>query len=229
MNSLIFRAAFEAKVKHVIFFSCTVMLQSSELSQTEEDYDANLELHPQYFGAGHTKLYIEKMCDFYSRIGDTKFTAIRHSNVYGPYDKFDLIHSHVFGATITKVLTAKKNKVIVWGTGEEERDLLYVSDLVNFVWCAINMQQTNYALYNCGYGSTISIRNLVKKIIELSGEEITIEYDTSQPTIKTSLSLNCAKALKELEWRPQISIEEGISKTINWWHKNIGGSNMARS
>ena len=55
---------------------------------------------PQYFGAGWTKVYIEKMCEFYSRIGDTKYTVMRHSNVFGPHDKFDLEKSHVFGATI---------------------------------------------------------------------------------------------------------------------------------
>ena len=56
MNSLLFREAFENKVKHVIFFSCTVMLQSVEKPQDEDNYDANLDLHPRYFGVGHTKL-----------------------------------------------------------------------------------------------------------------------------------------------------------------------------
>jgi GDP-L-fucose synthase len=56
MNSLLFRTAYEKKVKHVIFFSCTVMLQSSDKPQTEEDYDANTEIHPRYFGVGQTKL-----------------------------------------------------------------------------------------------------------------------------------------------------------------------------
>ena len=90
MNSLLFRAAFEKKVKHVIFFSCTVMLQSNNKPQTEIDYDANIELHPRYFGVGQTKLYLEKMCDFYSRIGETKYTVIRHTNIYGPHDNFIL-------------------------------------------------------------------------------------------------------------------------------------------
>ena len=94
MNSYLFRLAFEHKVKHVIFFSCTVMYQSSEKALKESDFDGNNELHPRYFGVGNTKLYIEKMCDFYSRIGETKFTAIRHSNIYGPFDKYDLERSH---------------------------------------------------------------------------------------------------------------------------------------
>ena len=225
MNSLLFRAAFEKKVKHVIFFSCTVMLQSSDKVQSEDDYDANIELHPRYFGVGQTKLYLEKMCDFYSRIGETKYTVIRHTNIYGPYDKFDLERSHVFGATITKVLSAKGGKITVWGTGEEERDLLYIDDLISFVKCAIKNQESLYGLYNCGYGSAVSIKTLVEKIITASGKKMKIEHDFSQPTIKTSLSLNCNKAKKELGWSPNTNLDEGITKTITWWKKNIENTN----
>ena len=219
INSLLFRAAFEKKVKHVLFFSCTVMLQTSDRPQTETDYDANSELHPRYFGIANTKLYIEKMCDFYSRIGETKFTAIRHTNIYGPHDKFDLEKSHVFGATITKVLSAKDGKVSVWGTGEEARDLLYIDDLISFVEKAIKNQKSPYGLYNCGYGSAISIKNLVEKIIASSGEKLKIEHDLSQPTIKTSLSLDCSKAKTELNWEPKTSLDDGIDKTITWWRE----------
>jgi nucleoside-diphosphate-sugar epimerase len=221
MNSLLFRAAFEKKVKHVVFFSCTVMLQSSEAPQTEEDYDANLELHPAYFGVGNTKLYIEKMCDFYSRIGKTKYTIIRHTNIYGPHDKFDLEHSHVFGATITKVLSAKNHKISIWGTGEEKRDLLYIDDLVDFVKCAIKNQKPTFGLYNCGYGNSISIKELVNKIVKAAGIKLHIEHDLSQPTIKTDLSLNCYKAENDLLWRPKVSLEVGIDKTIKWWKDNF--------
>ncbi len=221
MNSLLFRAAFERKVKHVIFFSCTVMLQSSEKPQTEIDYDPNIELHPRYFGVASTKLYIEKMCDFYSRIGETKFTAIWHTNIYGPHDKFDLEKSHVFGATITKVLSSKDGKIHVWGTGEEERDLLYVDDLTKFVEKSIINQSVPYSLYNCGYGAAISIKKLVNNIIEASGKSLEVVYDLSQPTIKTSLSLDCSKAKNELDWYPETTIDQGIAKTIAWWKENI--------
>jgi nucleoside-diphosphate-sugar epimerase len=222
MNSLLFRAAFEKKVRHVVFFSCTVMLQSGDAPQNEERYDANVELHPRYFGVGWTKVYLEKMCDFYSRLGSTKFTAIRHSNVYGPHDKFDLERSHVFGATVTKVMTAKDGRVVVWGTGEEARDLIYVADLVDFVERAITSQKAPYALYNCGYGEAVAIKDLVRKIVSRSGRQLAIEHDLSQPTIKTSLCLDCNKAERELGWRRTTSIDEGIQKTLAWWKENLG-------
>jgi GDP-L-fucose synthase len=220
MNSYLFRSAFEHKVKHVIFFSCTVMYASSDKALKETDFDANKALHPRYFGVGNTKLYIEKMCEFYAGISETKFTSIRHSNIYGPHDKFDLERSHVFGATITKVMSAK-DKVSVWGTGEEERDLLHVDDLINFIELALDKQPEKYRLYNCGYGQAITIKNLVNTIVKSSGKNLTIEHDLSQPTIKTSLYLDCTLAKTELGWTPKISLEDGIKQTLKWWQENI--------
>lgn len=220
MNSYLFRCAFEHKIKHVIFFSCTVMYHSSNTALRETDFDANKELHPRYFGVGNTKLYIEKMCDFFSRIGETKFTAIRHSNIYGPHDKFDLERSHFFGATITKVMLAK-DKFAVWGTGEEERDLLHADDLNSFVDAAIQNQKERYRLYNCGAGKAESVINVVRKIVAASEKNLEIEHDLSQPTIKTSLFLDYSLAKKELGWEPKVQLENGIKETINWWKENI--------
>lgn len=220
MNSLIFRSAFERGVGHVVFFSCSVMYQPSEVPVKETDFDANAELVKSYFGVGWTKMYIEKMCEFYSRIGSAKYTVIRHSNIYGPYDKYDLERSHVFGATVAKVMTAKEGKIVVWGTGEEERDLLYISDLVNFVDLAIKKQEEKFTLVNVGYGSSIAVRDLVQKIITASDKKLAIEYDTSKPTIKTKLCLDTRKA-QAIGWLRRISLEEGILKTIEWYKKNI--------
>ncbi len=221
MNSLLFRAAHTKKTGQVLFFSCTVMLQSSEEPQAEDAFDPRRELHPRYFGVGWTKLYVEKMCEFYSRIGPTKYTIIRHTNIFGPHDKFDLERSHVFGATITKVLSAKDH-IVVWGTGEEARDLLYVDDLVNFCERAIDQQKDGLALLNVGAGQAVSIKDLVHKIVTASGKTLRIEHDLSQPTIKTTLSLDCGKAKAMFGWSPQTSLDEGIQRTIAWWRKHIG-------
>jgi len=221
MNSLIFRAAYEHKASHVVFFSCTTMYQSSEVPVKETDFDANQEIYPKYFGGAWTKVYIEKMAEFYSRIGSAKYTVIRHSNIYGPHDKFDLGKSHVFGATMTKVMTAKNGKIIVWGTGEEERDLLYVSDLIDFIELAINKQESKFELYNIGSGTSISVSNLVKKIINTSGRELKIEYDSSKPTIKTKLCLDISKVKNSLGWSPKVSLGEGIKKTMDWYKSNL--------
>jgi len=220
MNSYLLREAFEKKIKHFIFFSCTVMYQSSVVALKESDWNESVPIHQRYFGVGNTKTYIEKMLEFFSGISDMKTTAIRHSNVYGPHDKFDLERSHVFGATITKVMAAI-DTILVWGDGEEERDLLYVDDLVRFVELAILHQTPKFRLYNCGLGQKTSIKSLVEKIIKLSGKNVEVKHDLSQPTIKTSLFLDNSLALNEIGWSPQVGLEEGIIKTLKWWKDNI--------
>jgi nucleoside-diphosphate-sugar epimerase len=221
MNSLLLREAFENKIEHFVFPSCTIMYQKSDKGIKESDFNPSDELLPFYFGAGNTKIYLEKMCEFYSRIGTTKHTVIRHSNMYGPHDKYDLEKSHVFGATITKVMTSSDGTVQVWGTGEESRDLLYVEDLVKFIDAAIEKQTSNYELFNVGLGQGVKIKDLVKKIVDASGRSLEIVHDISKPTVPTSLFLDCAKAKNLLGWSPSYTLDEGIMATIEWYRKNI--------
>ena len=225
MNSLLLRAAFDHQVKHFVFFSCTVMYQSSDIALSETDFNASQALHPRYFGIGWTKVYIEQMCEFFSRLGRTQHTVIRHSNIYGPHDKYDLERSHVFGATITKVMNAT-DKIVVWGTGEEERDLLHVDDLVRFVDLALANQNSPYELFNCGLGRAISIKKLVETIVRKSGKNIKIENDLSQPTIKTSLFLDCRKAKKHLGWEPTVDLEDGVARTLLWYQEHMMGDKL---
>jgi GDP-L-fucose synthase len=218
MNALLYRACFEYKVGHVFFFSCTTMYASQDTPVREEDF--NHQIADKYFGVGWTKVYNEKMCEFYSRIGSAKYTVMRHSNIYGPWDKYDLDRSHVFGATVTKVMTAKDGKITVWGDGSETRDVLYISDLVDFVELAIDKQTGKFELVNLGCGGAIPIRELVERIIAVSGRKIRIDYDVSKPTIKFNLALNIEKARERFGWEPKVSLEEGICKTLAWYMAN---------
>jgi nucleoside-diphosphate-sugar epimerase len=217
MNSHLLRAAFEQKVQHFIFFSCSVMYPSSERRQTEGDFIDSGPIDPRYFGAAYTKLYIERMCEFYARIGDTRFTVIRHSNVYGPHDKFDPERSHVFGATVHKALTSSDGRIVVWGKGQERRDLLYVSDLVDFVCSAIERQTEKFGLYNVGSGEAVPVQRLVEAIVTASGQKLRIENDLCKPTIPISISLDCTRAHRELSWQPKVSLAEGIKHTLDWY------------
>lgn len=219
MNSLIFKSCHDHQAKHVVFFSCTVMYPNKKTPVKEQDF--NSEISDKYFGVGWTKVYLEKMCEFYSKLGNTKYTAIRHSNIYGPYDKYDLEKSHFLGATITKVLTTKDNKIVVWGDGSEERDLLYVSDLVDFVESVLRKQKKQFELINIGLGKAYSVKEVTKKIIQISDKKIDLEFDNSKPTIKFNLTVNAGYAKKNYNWKPKTSLEEGIKKTIDWYNKNI--------
>lgn len=223
MNSLLLRAAYEARVKHFIFFSCSVMYPSSPKPLKEGDWHPGMPMAPQYFASGWSKLYIEKMCEFYASLGVTRHTVIRHSNIYGPHDKFDLERSHVFGATVTKVMTAR-DTVDVWGAGEEARDFLYVGDLVDCVARIIERQDGKFALYNVGCGTAVSVKDVVAKIIAASGKHLVVRHDLSKPTIKTSLCLDSAKAAQELGWTPRTTLDDGIRLTLDWWRQNVAKS-----
>ncbi len=220
MNSLLLRSAFDNKISHFIFFSCSVMYKSSEKPLKETDFNANSPLHQNYFGVGNTKIYIEKMLEFYSSISDMKTTAIRHSNIYGPFDKYDFERSHVFGATVSKVMLAEK-EISVWGQGDEGRDLLHVDDLIDFVKLVIMNQKEKNCLYNCGLGKRTKIKSLVQKIVYSSEKSLEIKFDLSKPSIDTSLYLDCKKATDELGWTPKVALEHGIERTLNWWKENI--------
>ena len=217
MNALIFRACYENKVRRLIFFSCTVMYPGHLGRPVKED-DFDYQVNDKYFGSGWTKVYAEKMCEFYSRIGPTQYMAIRHSNVYGPFDKYDLERSHVFGATVTKVMTAPENgKIVVWGDGSEERDLIHVDDLIAFIDKILLLQGSPFELINVGRGESISVRSLIEKIVKHSGKSLVIEFDRTKPNIPFKLSLNIERAKTFYQWEPRISLDEGIAKTLEWY------------
>ena len=97
MNSLLLRECMNNEVKHFIFFSCTVMYESSDQAQKEDDWKEDANINQKYFGVANTKIYIEKMLRFYADNSKMKTTAIRHSNIYGPNDKFELGKSLFLG------------------------------------------------------------------------------------------------------------------------------------
>lgn len=220
MNSLLLRACHEAGIAHFIFFSCSVMYQPRDVPWREAEWDASQEMHPNYFGSGWTKVYIEKMCEFFSRLGNTKHTVIRHTNIYGPHDKFDLERSHVFGASVTKAMTSRTGTVTIWGTGEEARDLLYVDDLVRFVELAMERQISLFELVHVSSGHALSINDIVRGIVEASGRALRIEHDLAGPTIRTSFALDNSYAKARFGWAPEVSFSEGVHRTIEWWRRN---------
>ena len=224
MNALLLQACYDYNVEHFLFLSCGVMYNPDKTPVKENDFSLDEEMFPNYFGVGWTKVYVEKMCEFYSRLGKTKHTVIRHSNTYGPHDKYDLEKSHMFGATITKVMNANDgDEIIVWGDGTTERDLLYVDDVVNFIDLAILNQEKIYDLYNVGMGKSFSVNDIVNKIIKISGKNIKTKNDLTKPSINTKLAFNSEKAYKELGWEPKYSLTEGVKLTIDWYNKNKKG------
>lgn len=226
MNAILGEAAFKFRIPHFIFMSCTVLYPHFfDRPVTEEDAVFKPEdLHPKYFGGAWVKLSAENIYRYFSTLGNTKFTIVRHSNIYGPHDKFDLDRGHVLAATIHKIMQATDNgTVTIWGEGKEKRDFLHISDLTRFVRLAMaDLQRRNskFEVYNVGLGASISIRNMAESVLYLSGKSLKINFDTSKPAVQSELVLNIKKA-KTIGWQPSPSLAEGIAQTIGWYRKNV--------
>jgi len=219
INSIITRSCYDFNTKHIIFFSCSIMYDPFlRKLQKEKDFDPK-KIYEGYFGAAHMKVFVEKMCEFYAKLNKNKYTVIRHSNIYGPHDKFSLEKSHVLAGTINKVLHSN-DKVKVWGSGREKRDFLYISDLVDFVKIVIKKQKKNYGLYNVGSEKLISVNKLTNKIISISKKKIYRINDLTRKSLKTNICLDCSKARREFNWKSKISLDTGIKKTMNWYYRN---------
>jgi nucleoside-diphosphate-sugar epimerase len=196
------------------------MYQPKENPQSEEEWSPLDEMYSAYFGVGNMKMFNEKMCDFYSRIGTTKFTAFRHSNVYGPYDKFDLDKCHVVPAFVNKIINAE-DTLEIWGEGKASRDIIYIDDLIDFIDKCIDKQDSKYELYNCGGGQAYPILELAQIIMKLNGKKLKFKFDLTKPDIPTTVILNCDKAKQHLGWEVTTSLEDGLKETCEWYKKYV--------
>lgn len=214
INSYLLRAAYEKKVRKFIFTSCTVMYHHSANPLGENDVIEN-KIYKYYYGGAHTKLYVEKICNFYSKISNIKFSIIRHSNIYGPYDNFSIKNGHFIGSTIKKIFT-KSSHVKLFGLGNEKRDCLYIDDFTDFVFLLLKKQKNKFEIFNCSYGRSFKIIDILKKILKISKQQKKI-LKLKKKSLNINLLISNKKAKRLLNWKPKISIDEGLKKSIEWY------------
>ncbi len=219
MNSNILRSVYENKVGHFLFMSCTVMYKNSRKYLSEKDVNEN-KIFPNYYGVAQTKLYIEKICKFYSNISKTKFTIIRHSNIYGYNDKFDIDKGHFIGSTIKKIYSLKHPYIKVFGSGKEKRDFLFIDDLINFIEKSIKNQRKQYDIFNCTYGKSYSIKEILKKLIIFSKTNKSIQFNKNARNLNVNILVKSNKAKKEINWGPKIKLDNGLKLTLKWFKSN---------
>ena len=220
MNTLLAEAAYENKIRHFIFLSCTVMYQSSERPLLEEEYDLERIL-PEYYMGARIKVNMEDLCNFYSRNGDTRFTMLRPSSTCGPYDKFDPEKSHVFDSLIMRIADSPDNSVVtVRGDGTGMRDFIHVSDVVKFVEM-IMINPSSFRVYNVASGFSVSVLELAERIVRISGKKIRIECDKTKSNLPNHLRLDISRA-QSRGWQPMIDLDTNIKMTLNWYRQNRG-------
>ena len=162
-----------------------------------------------------------KLVEGYRRQYKRPWISAMPTNLYGPRDNFDLESAHVLPAFIHRFYNAKREgtkSVTIWGDGTPLREFLHVEDLAR----ACLMLVTNYddsVAINVGSGQEISIGDLailVAKVVGYSGE---IVFDTSRPN-GTLRKLLDSTRITQLGWRPQVSLEDGITLTYDWFLAN---------
>ncbi|MCI5054400.1 MAG: NAD-dependent epimerase/dehydratase family protein [Pelagibacteraceae bacterium] len=217
INSNIISEIYKYKIKQIFFFSCSVMYPHSNKPKKEHEF--NLEkCYPKYYGGAAMKIFTENLCKFYSSISTSKFTVLRHTNTYGPFDKFNKKEGHFFCSTISKVLKAK-DKIVMWGSGKEKRNFIHIDDVINAINILIKRQKKNFEIVNVGVNKSESINHIVNKIIKISKRKLKVEKDLKAPNLNIDIHVNSSK-LKSYGWSPKISIDQGIKKTIDWYKKN---------
>jgi len=143
-------------------------------------------------------------------------------NLYGPGDNFDLSTSHVIPALIRKCLEAKRSglrEIAVWGDGSASREFLYVTDAATGIVLAT--EQYNGCLpVNLGTGQEVTIKELVKKIKELTGFEGLVLWDKDKPNGQPRRALDISKANQLFGFIATTPLEVGLAQTINWYRAN---------
>jgi GDP-L-fucose synthase len=149
-------------------------------------------------------------------------------NLYGPGDNFDLESSHVIPALIRKFTDAVENdkkEVEVWGTGKASREFLYVEDAAEGIILATEKYDKPKPV-NLGAGFEIKIKDLVELIVELTGFEGEIRWDTTKPDGQPRRCLDTTKAEREFGFRAKTDFREGLRKTIDWYEEQRLKSNL---
>jgi GDP-L-fucose synthase len=144
-------------------------------------------------------------------------------NLYGPGDNFFPQSSHVIPALIKKCFDAMQNgeeAITVWGTGKATREFLYVDDAARGIVVATEKYNKSDPV-NLGAGFEISIKDLVKLIVKLTGFRGKIVWDASKPDGQPRRRLDTSRAQKEFGFKAKIGFEEGLNRTISWYRKEI--------
>lgn len=159
----------------------------------------------------------------------TDYRCVMPTNLYGPYDNFDLENSHVVPALIRRFINAvDKNEIeiSIWGTGEPRREFLHIEDMAKATIFTqeidksrfLNAVPARYPILNIGCGEDISIKELATLVSSLTGFKGKIQFDESKPDGTPRKLLDISR-IKKLGWAPSITLEKGLKDTIKWYRE----------
>ena len=217
----VIRAAHHYGARKVLFLGSSCIYPKFAPQPIPEEALLTGPLEPTNEAYAIAKIAGIKLCQAYAREYGANFISAMPTNLYGPNDNFDLLSSHVLPALLRKAHEAKVSgakELIVWGSGEPRRELLHVDDLASA--CLFLLQHYDSPeIINVGWGEDIAIRELAELICEIVGFAGVLTWDTSKPDGTPRKLLDVSK-LRNLGWRPSITLREGITGTYEWFLKN---------
>lgn len=220
-NNLI-QAAHENNVDKFIFLGSSCIYPKLAPQPLKEEYLLTSSLEPTNEWYAIAKITGVKLCEAIRKQYNKDFVSLMPTNLYGPFDNFDLNTSHVMPAMIRKFHEAKLNgsePVELWGSGNPMREFLYVDDLAKAVLFAIENKLPEN-LYNVGTGEDLTIRELALTIQKVVGHQGNINWDAEKPDGTPRKLMNISK-MHHLGWKHQIQLKDGIQETYNWFINNI--------
>jgi GDP-L-fucose synthase len=224
----IIHSAHKAGVKKLIFLGSSCIYPRLAPQPMKEEYLLSDYLEYTNEPYAIAKIAGIKLCENYYKQYGSNFFSVMPTNMYGPYDNYDLNNSHVLPALIRKFHEAKENhqkEVVVWGTGKPLREFLYVEDLADALMFlmeninAADLYENGITHLNIGTGIDLTIQDLALMIKEMVGFEGNIIFDSSKPD-GTPRKLMDVSRMNNLGWKYKTTLTEGITKAYKWFLEN---------
>lgn len=168
---------------------------------------------------GWEKLTAEKLAEYYNLDHGLDVRIIRFHNIFGPYGTYDGGREKAPAAICRKVAQAEDGGTVeIWGDGEQTRSFCYIDDCVEGLF---RIMESGYTKpLNLGQDRMISINELARMIIDISGKPLTLEHVDGPQGVRGRNSDN--SLLREVTgWEPAISLEEGLQATYRWIEKQV--------
>lgn len=160
-----------------------------------------------------------KLCEFYRAQYGRRYISAMPTNLYGPYDCFDLDKSHVIPAMMMK-FDATCADINLWGTGKPLREFLHVDDLARALIIMMECYDGT-APVNIGSGEEVSIAQLAAMVGAVTGFKGSISFDATKPDGAPRKLLDSSR-MRAMGWAPEISLEDGLHKTWRWYQSRQG-------
>ncbi len=160
---------------------------------------------------GVSKFTAEQYLNYFKRLYGLEAVVLRYGNVYGPRQD-PLGEAGVIAIFTHRMLNNKQP--IVYGDGTQTRDYIFVEDVVRANLLSINGKE---GTYNIGTGIETSVNQLLELFSRITGNTLKAEYAPARKGEVSRIALDCGKAKAELGFEPEVLLEEGLRRTIEWY------------